>query len=118
MVFAGRDLQCSLQLRNRSAAPLLLAWASAQVHCQCGSNPARVALKPEPHSEQRPVFAFSPTRGQCEPQAAGPVGHHQSTVTLPLTVSPSVPGKESGFECKEMGIYAVLAKSAQDIKGT
>jgi hypothetical protein len=68
VVFAGRQLWCSLRIHNRSQAPQLLAWASAQVHCQCAVNPSRVALaqqqQPQQQQQQQGLYAFSPTRGR------------------------------------------------------
>lgn len=65
VVFAGRTVCCRLRLANRSAAPQQLAWASAQVHCQCSVNAARIALPPQPHARgSGESYAFTPTRGQ------------------------------------------------------
>ncbi|XP_054842574.1 RAB6A-GEF complex partner protein 2 isoform X1 [Eublepharis macularius] len=75
---AGEALECLVTLRNplppdaTSASSEILAWASAQIHCQFHASESRVALPP-PDNSRHDVQAESETvfvpnrgeRGQC-----------------------------------------------------
>eukprot|EP00053_Salpingoeca_punica_P010112 m.90968 g.90968 ORF g.90968 m.90968 type:complete len:482 (+) comp15285_c1_seq1:365-1810(+) len=67
-IFVGETVHASITLRNTGDVDEVLAWGTAQVHCQCLYNRLKISVPDDPSkgSVQKTStgHAFSPTRGE------------------------------------------------------
>ena len=73
---AGEWVTCAVTFTNRGEGEETVAWAGAQVHCQCcyRENVVRVDTSEMSHRSPITDTAFVPNRGLCVRVGGGGVG--------------------------------------------